>query len=293
MSTESIASPQPPASASGAAACRSCGSPLASDQRYCLECGERQPQTSEFLRSGAPVGSAASASPPQTPPGSSAHGAQPSRNNNTVSLLAGVGVLLLALGVGVLIGRSGASSKQSPAPVQVVTSAGGGAAASARSELHGRLAERHERLHRPAADAARDRHDRRRRRRREGCRDGQGRNRRGSVEVRRIRQPRRRRLRDLLGRLPQAGGSAEGARRPEEELPRREGDPRLRKRVRRVRWRRGRRERWGGFQRRQQTERSELALQTGAGDRAAQPSLLGQEIRGRIGQNLPNVVSTG
>jgi hypothetical protein len=43
----------------------------------------------------------------------------PSRNN-TLSVIAGVGVLLLAMGVGVLIGRSGAG-KQSPAPAQVVS----------------------------------------------------------------------------------------------------------------------------------------------------------------------------
>jgi hypothetical protein len=48
-----------------------------------------------------------------------------------VSLLAGVGVLLLALGVGVLIGRSGGDSKQAQAPVQVVTQAGTGPAAGA------------------------------------------------------------------------------------------------------------------------------------------------------------------
>ncbi len=137
MSTESIATPQPPASAPGASACPACASPLAPDQRYCLECGERRPQTSEFLRAGAPVGSAPPASAPQAPPGGPAGSAQPHRANNTVSLLAGVGVLLLALGVGVLIGRSGASSKQAPAPVQVVTSAGGGTGASAEASFAG------------------------------------------------------------------------------------------------------------------------------------------------------------
>jgi hypothetical protein len=83
---------------------------------------------SEFLRSGAPVGSSPPSSPPQAPPSGPAGGAQGHRNNNTVSLLAGVGVLLLAMGVGVLIGRSGGSSKQSSAPVQVVTAPGGAGA---------------------------------------------------------------------------------------------------------------------------------------------------------------------
>jgi hypothetical protein len=47
-------------------------------------------------------------------------GAVPQRNNNTLTLIAGVGVLLLAMGVGVLIGRS-SSPKQSAAPTQVIS----------------------------------------------------------------------------------------------------------------------------------------------------------------------------
>jgi uncharacterized membrane protein YgcG len=87
-------------------------------------CGARAPQTSEFLRSGAPVAASPPSTPPR-PPGAPPETAQSPRNSNTVSLLAGVGVLLLAMGVGVLIGRSGGSSKPSPAPVQVVTQAAG------------------------------------------------------------------------------------------------------------------------------------------------------------------------
>jgi hypothetical protein len=123
LSTESIASPQSPAGGSPAPACPACGSPLAADQRYCLECGERQ-SFSEFLRSGAPVGSSPPATPPQAPPAAPGAAPGPGRSN-TVSLLAGIGVLLLAMGVGVLIGRSG-PSKQGAAPVQVVTQPGAG-----------------------------------------------------------------------------------------------------------------------------------------------------------------------
>ncbi|HXB15545.1 MAG TPA: zinc ribbon domain-containing protein [Solirubrobacteraceae bacterium] len=127
MSTESIASPQPSASGPEAPSCPACGSPVAADQRYCLECGERQAPMSEFLRSGPPLGSSPPATPP-LPPSTPDSGAP--RNNNA-SLLAGVGVLLLALGVGVLIGRSGDSSKPSQAPIQVVTQTGGTGASSA------------------------------------------------------------------------------------------------------------------------------------------------------------------
>jgi hypothetical protein len=132
LSTESIASPQPSAGGTAAPACAACGSPLAADQRYCLECGERSPQTSEFLLSGAPVASSPPASPPR-PPGAPSDAQPGPRNNNTVSLLAGVGVLLLAMGVGVLIGRSGGSSKQSPAAVQVVTAPSGASTGTAEA----------------------------------------------------------------------------------------------------------------------------------------------------------------
>ena len=133
LSTESIASPQPPAGGTGAQSCPACGSPLAPEQRYCLECGERQASTSEFLRSGAPVASSPPATPPRSPGAHPGGASQGPRNNNTVSLLAGVGVLLLALGVGVLIGRSGGSGKSSGAPI-VVTSGAGATAGGAGAE---------------------------------------------------------------------------------------------------------------------------------------------------------------
>ena len=80
-----------------------------------------------------PPGSA----PPQPPasPGG-AFAAPPPQRNTALTVIAGVGVLLLAMGVGVLIGRSSASSKQSSAPPEVVTvastpSSGSGAATEA------------------------------------------------------------------------------------------------------------------------------------------------------------------
>ncbi|MGO9321403.1 MAG: hypothetical protein ACLQBY_11470 [Solirubrobacteraceae bacterium] len=66
-------------------------------------------------RAAAPPAPPAPASPPGAP---AAGGASP--RNNTLTVIAGVGVLLLAMGVGVLIGRSG-SSKQGAAPAQVIT----------------------------------------------------------------------------------------------------------------------------------------------------------------------------
>ncbi len=77
-----------------------------------------------------------STSPPSTSP-PAAGGAAPSggsQRNNTLTVIAGVGVLLLAMGVGVLIGRS-SSPKQSAAPAQVITVATStGTAATSASE---------------------------------------------------------------------------------------------------------------------------------------------------------------
>jgi hypothetical protein len=69
-----------------------------------------------------PVRSASQAvppTPPASPPGAPAAGAAGQRNN-TLTVIAGVGVLLLAMGVGVLIGRSSVS-KQGAAPGPVIT----------------------------------------------------------------------------------------------------------------------------------------------------------------------------
>lgn len=101
--------------------CADCGAAMAPDQRYCVECGHRRGPAR------VPVLDSLVGSPPQV-------STQPSsptrvRMSPNSSLIAGVGVLLLALGVGVLIGRSGTSSAKAP-PAQVVTIAGGGSGAA-------------------------------------------------------------------------------------------------------------------------------------------------------------------
>jgi hypothetical protein len=111
---------------------------MAGDQLYCLECGERRPQMSSVLRAGPPAGSPSK--PPLAPPAPPGAPAAPdaAQRNNTVTVIAGIGVLLLAMGVGVLIGRAG-SAKQVAAPAQVISvastpgGAGGAAPAPAAS----------------------------------------------------------------------------------------------------------------------------------------------------------------
>ena len=104
--------------------CANCGALLARDQRYCLECGTRR------------AGMAAMLTPREatteivTEPAAAAPPASPWRLD--AGLLAGVGCLLLALLVGVLIGRSGKDdTAQRASSPQVITVPGAGGAAGA------------------------------------------------------------------------------------------------------------------------------------------------------------------
>lgn len=89
---------------------------------------------SSVLLGGPPAVTAATAEPPAiAPPGSAARpggaplqgtgwpGQEGPGRGNAVTVIAGVGVLLLAMGVGVLIGRSGGSSKSAVAAPQVIS----------------------------------------------------------------------------------------------------------------------------------------------------------------------------
>jgi hypothetical protein len=119
------------------APCRSCGAPLAADQRYCLQCGTRRAEARlpflEILARQVPAGAPRAASSTTTvttatPGGGSWFG----RLSTNAAAVAGVACLLLALGIGVLIGGLGsddASGKGAAAP-QIIT-VGGGAVAPA------------------------------------------------------------------------------------------------------------------------------------------------------------------
>jgi hypothetical protein len=102
-------------SASAPDRCVNCEALLASDQRYCLECGER--------RGKARFSFEALTRPPAPAP-------RPERRrlhvSSSISLIAGVATLLLAMGVGVLIGHNGNSkSVQAAAPSQTIKIQGG------------------------------------------------------------------------------------------------------------------------------------------------------------------------
>jgi len=119
--------------------CSGCGAPLAADQRYCLNCGQRRTgprvdhqrylaRVSEHASPPAPETPHSTAIPPSPPT------SEPSRSERDFAPLAAVGgiaILGLMLLVGVLIGRGTESS--SPSPPQVITVGGsaGGETASA------------------------------------------------------------------------------------------------------------------------------------------------------------------
>lgn len=108
--------------------CPSCGHTVAADQRYCLNCGQRcgEPRLPfmnavTFMDSMKAPAQAAAVSPPAQK--------QQRRLSPNVALIAGVGTLLLAMGVGVLIGHSGnQSGTTSAAAPQVITVHSGGSA---------------------------------------------------------------------------------------------------------------------------------------------------------------------
>jgi hypothetical protein len=101
--------------------CANCGAHLAPDQRYCVECGTRRgearfPVTDMMSRQ------AAAATPP--PPKKRV------RMTANSTLIAGIATLLLALGVGVLIGRGTNDSNGKASAAAPVIISGGATGAS-------------------------------------------------------------------------------------------------------------------------------------------------------------------
>jgi len=105
--------------------CPSCHSPMAPDQSYCLNCGERRgrarfsPDTVTTQTTA--MAAAASPLPPPHP-----H----SRFSPGTTIVAGVATLLIAMAVGVLIGVNTNNSGGRVPAAQVVTVNGGGAGAN-------------------------------------------------------------------------------------------------------------------------------------------------------------------
>ncbi len=112
-------------------ACPTCGAQMAIDQRYCLNCGHRRGEPRlpfmdavVFMNAmSAPPEEPAAAAPPPPP--------QRSGLSPSTTLVAGIATLVLAVGVGVLIGRSGDDNSapvanQQPQIIRVGGSEAGG-----------------------------------------------------------------------------------------------------------------------------------------------------------------------
>lgn len=130
------ADPEPPTTQVQTAAvqagdqCPSCGVLLASDQRYCLECGQRRGDPRLPFMDAVVLMEAAKRPTQASPPPAKKKRSGISPN---AALIAGIGVLLLALGTGVLIGRSGNNEVAAPAqqaPIVIHSGSGEGATAS-------------------------------------------------------------------------------------------------------------------------------------------------------------------
>lgn len=114
----------PPAMPSMAAfgsseSCPNCSARMAADQRYCLNCGHRRGDPRlpfmdavVFMESmnSAPGGGGGGGTPPPPPTQS---GGSNNRWNANAALIAGVATLVLAIGVGFLIGRTGHNDNSS------------------------------------------------------------------------------------------------------------------------------------------------------------------------------------
>ncbi|MFZ0042181.1 MAG: hypothetical protein WAK93_12805 [Solirubrobacteraceae bacterium] len=103
--------------------CVNCGSPLAADQQYCIHCGERRGKSRFSVPDPSPTVQTATAAPAARRARRPSYGA---------TLVAGIATLLLAMGVGVEIGRisnnnNGSHAAASPS---VITVNGGGGAST-------------------------------------------------------------------------------------------------------------------------------------------------------------------
>jgi hypothetical protein len=108
--------------------CANCGSTLASDQRYCLDCGQRRGKSRFSLASMSGPAAAAPTTVVSVP-------AEPlgRRGSSGATLIAGIATLILAMGVGVVIGHasnSGANTSTRAATPTVIVNGGGGSGAA-------------------------------------------------------------------------------------------------------------------------------------------------------------------
>jgi hypothetical protein len=114
---------QAPAAPRQGEPCEECGSPLDSDQRYCLNCGRRRggPRVDyrHYMGSGGGGPAEPPASTPQAPPAED-EPSKPQRDYAPLAAVGSIAVLGLMLLIGVLIGKgNGDTTTAAPAPVVI------------------------------------------------------------------------------------------------------------------------------------------------------------------------------
>ena len=108
--------------------CANCGAAMAADQHYCLNCGERRGRSRFAAGSapmpGGPLATTTTVTTTAPPP--------PRRGSAGMTLIAGIATLILAMGVGVLIGQSNNSSgtQTGARAPQVIVNGGGSSGAT-------------------------------------------------------------------------------------------------------------------------------------------------------------------
>jgi hypothetical protein len=103
--------------------CPGCGAALADDQRYCLNCGQRQGKPRVDFRQQLEAKDAATKTPPPTAGAAASEPPpqKPQRDYAPLAAAGGIAVLGIMLLIGVLIGRGTGDSNDSAAAPQVVT----------------------------------------------------------------------------------------------------------------------------------------------------------------------------
>jgi hypothetical protein len=116
-----------PMAAAAQERCPMCSAATAADQRYCVQCGQRLGRARPlFMQNAGSVASSGAGSPATPPPSRPRFRMSP---NST--LIAGIGTLLLAMGVGVLIGHLGRNPSSSHVSTPILTIPSTGAAGTA------------------------------------------------------------------------------------------------------------------------------------------------------------------
>jgi uncharacterized protein YegP (UPF0339 family) len=109
--------------------CRECGTPLAADQRYCLNCGT--PRTGPRVEFGQYLNADGAKVPPAS--GASAGSVSGGRDWTPIVALGGLVALGLMLAVGVLIGENGNGGGTATTPAPIVQVGGAGNASTTAS----------------------------------------------------------------------------------------------------------------------------------------------------------------